>query len=112
MSAFVRSPFTSPSTPAPAAPSPAGTADGRIFIFSDPFVQGGLVHGHAPQGTTSLTLDGEPVPLTVSIGVAVAGPGEWDMAAVRRHADAALYTARRAGRNRVMGGISKMPEAV
>jgi murein DD-endopeptidase MepM/ murein hydrolase activator NlpD len=49
--------------PAPAAPSPAGTADGRIFIFSDPFVQGGLVHGHAPQGTTSLTLDGEPVPL-------------------------------------------------
>ena len=57
-------------------------------------------------------VDGEPVPLTVSIGVAVAGPGEWDMAAVRRHADAALYTAKRAGRNRVMGGISKMPEAV
>ncbi|MBU6246658.1 MAG: GGDEF domain-containing protein [Xanthomonadaceae bacterium] len=51
-----------------------------------------------------LEINGEPVHLTVSIGTAVAGPGDWDMTALRRRADAALYAAKRAGRNRVMSG--------
>lgn len=51
-----------------------------------------------------LLINGESVRLTVSIGTAVAGPGGWDMTVLRRRADAALYAAKRAGRNRVMSG--------
>jgi diguanylate cyclase (GGDEF)-like protein len=51
-----------------------------------------------------LEIDGEQVHLTVSIGTAVACSGEWDMTNLRRRADAALYAAKRAGRNRVMAG--------
>jgi len=51
---------------------------------------------------TPLQIDGETMRLTVSVGVAVAAPGERDVAAVLKRADAALYAAKRAGRNRVM----------
>ena len=49
-----------------------------------------------------LQIDGTALPLTVSIGAAVARPGERDMACILRRADSALYAAKRAGRNRVM----------
>lgn len=51
---------------------------------------------------TSFQIAGESYALTVSIGAALAGPDEPDMMVVRRRADAALYEAKRAGRNRVM----------
>lgn len=41
--------------------------------------------------------------LTISIGVAVAIPGDREIASILRRADKALYAAKRGGRNRVMG---------
>jgi diguanylate cyclase (GGDEF)-like protein len=49
-----------------------------------------------------LEFDGHPVEMTVSIGVTAARPGEDDVAAVLQRADAALYAAKRAGRDRVV----------
>jgi diguanylate cyclase (GGDEF)-like protein len=51
---------------------------------------------------TAFRIGGESYALTVSIGVAIADPSEADMMSTRRRADAALYEAKRAGRNRVM----------
>jgi diguanylate cyclase (GGDEF)-like protein len=48
---------------------------------------------------TSVHIAGQSHALTVSIGAAIAGPDEPDMMAARRRADAALYEAKRAGRN-------------
>lgn len=47
-------------------------------------------------------IDGYTLALTVSVGVANARPGERDVPALLRRADAALYAAKRAGRNRVV----------
>lgn len=52
--------------------------------------------------STPLLVDGHLLQLTVSIGAAVAKPGEHDVTGLLRRADAALYAAKRAGRNRVM----------
>jgi diguanylate cyclase (GGDEF)-like protein len=49
-----------------------------------------------------LQVNGGTLYLTASIGTAVALPGERDMASILRRADAALYAAKRSGRNRVM----------
>ncbi len=49
-----------------------------------------------------LEFDGHPAEMTVSIGVTAARPGEDDVAAVLQRADAALYAAKRAGRDRVV----------
>lgn len=49
-----------------------------------------------------LEFDGHLVEMTVSIGVTAARPGEDDVAAVLQRADAALYAAKRAGRDRVV----------
>jgi predicted signal transduction protein with EAL and GGDEF domain len=46
-------------------------------------------------------VDGLPVGATVSVGVAWDGGGGGDLNALFRRADAALYAAKRAGRNRV-----------
>lgn len=50
-----------------------------------------------------LVIDGQVLQLTISVGVALAEPDETEMAAVLRRADKALYAAKRAGRNRVVG---------
>jgi diguanylate cyclase (GGDEF)-like protein len=50
---------------------------------------------------SSVLVDGQTVQLTVSIGVTVAAFVESDFALVLRRADAALYAAKRAGRNLV-----------
>ncbi|MEO8858198.1 MAG: GGDEF domain-containing protein [Burkholderiaceae bacterium] len=51
---------------------------------------------------TPLVIDGEALNLTVSIGVAVALPGDRDVAGVLRRADMALYSAKRNGRDCVV----------
>jgi diguanylate cyclase (GGDEF)-like protein len=48
-----------------------------------------------------LMIDGQSLTLTISIGVAVVADDDRDGAAVLKRADAALYAAKRAGRNRV-----------
>ncbi|HEY0264990.1 MAG TPA: diguanylate cyclase [Granulicella sp.] len=53
------------------------------------------------QGFTFSWKGGEPVPFTVSIGVATRMPGETQVGAVLRRADEALYRAKEGGRNRV-----------
>jgi len=50
-----------------------------------------------------LAIDGHVLQLTISVGVALAEPDEREMATVLRRADKALYAAKHAGRNRVMG---------
>ncbi|HUB91908.1 MAG TPA: GGDEF domain-containing protein [Dyella sp.] len=51
---------------------------------------------------TPFHIAGQAYALTVSIGAAIADPSEPDMMGARRRADAALYEAKRAGRNCVM----------
>jgi diguanylate cyclase (GGDEF)-like protein len=51
---------------------------------------------------TPISVDGQPVHVTVSIGIAVAAAGdEGDLASLVKAADRALYEAKNAGRNRV-----------
>lgn len=47
-----------------AAPIPPAPEVDGPFAFSGQIIQGGLVLGTAPRGTTMLTLDGTPVPVT------------------------------------------------
>jgi len=49
-----------------------------------------------------LTLGGHAFGMTVSVGVTEAAPAERDVTALLQRADAALYSAKRAGRNRVV----------
>lgn len=48
----------------------------------------------------------KPVPLRVSVGVAALGRGDGNFESLLQRADAALYAAKRAGRNRVMPASS------
>ncbi len=52
--------------------------------------------------TSPLRLDGEPIVVTASIGMAFAGQVGFNLSRLFHHADATLYAAKRAGRNRVM----------
>jgi len=45
-----------------------------------------------------------PIPFTVSIGVAMRAPGEVEVGEVLKRADQALYKAKEGGRNRVVCG--------
>lgn len=49
----------------------------------------------------SIVVDGRPIAVTASIGVACARPGDVDMAVIQHRADQAMYLAKAAGRNRV-----------
>jgi diguanylate cyclase (GGDEF)-like protein len=55
----------------------------------------------AVENTTVISTDGEPCHVTVSIGVAQQAPDEASQENLIRQADAALYKAKNAGRNRV-----------
>jgi len=50
--------------------------------------------------TLAMVLDGKTIPVTVSVGVATAGPGDLVLTALIQRADDALYQAKRAGRDR------------
>ena len=50
--------------------------------------------------TLAMVTEGKTVPVTVSIGVATAGPAELGATALVERADSALYEAKRAGRDR------------
>lgn len=54
----------------------------------------------------SIVVDGRPIAVTASIGVACARPGEVDMATLQHRADQAMHLAKAAGRNRETGGTS------
>ncbi len=56
---------------------------------------------------TPLIIDGQSLTLTVSVGVAVATSNDRDGVALLHRADAALYAAKRAGRNRVEAAAEK-----
>lgn len=59
-----------------------------------------------------LLLDGHVLGMTVSVGVTEAAPGESDVTALLQRADAALYAAKRAGRNRVVASGESAPTAL
>jgi len=56
---------------------------------------------------TPLTIDGQSVTLTVSVGVANAASSDRDGNTLLQRADAALYAAKRAGRNRVEAAMTE-----
>ena len=47
-----------------------------------------------------MQLDGSPVQVSTSVGLALLEPGDSDAASLLRRADEALYAAKRAGRDR------------
>ncbi|WP_017460254.1 GGDEF domain-containing protein [Dyella ginsengisoli] len=59
-------------------------------------------HVREAVAATPLRLDGEPIVVTASIGMAFAEDVGFDLSRLFHHADATLYAAKRAGRNRVM----------
>ncbi len=62
------------------------------------------------QDISSLTIgDDDRPPVTISIGLAVAVPGDLDATALIARADAALYRAKRAGGNQVCAGLQPSP---
>jgi diguanylate cyclase (GGDEF)-like protein len=58
---------------------------------------------------TPLVVDGKSLQLTVSIGAAVVPRGVRELAGTLRMADLALYSAKRAGRNRVVASLPDAP---
>lgn len=76
-----------------------------VVLAPDTTLQDALALGERIRATvecTPLLVDGQTLQLTTSIGATVAALDEGDFAAVLRRADAALYAAKRAGRNQVM----------
>ena len=61
--------------------------------------------------SAQLTLDGRAFGMTVSVGVTEAAPAERNVTALLQRADAALYAAKRAGRNRVVATGDDEPVA-
>ena len=59
--------------------------------------------------TLAMVAGGKTIPVTVSIGIAVAGRAELGVASLIQRADDALYQAKRAGRDRC--GVAGAPAA-
>jgi diguanylate cyclase (GGDEF)-like protein len=81
-----------------------------VVLAPDTALEQALVLGERIRSrveSTPLLVDGHLVQLTVSIGVTTAQPGEQDVPGLLKRADAALYQAKRAGRNRVMTAASE-----
>ena len=57
-----------------------------------------------------LDLPAGPIQATISAGLAVSGPGETDYQAIYSRADAALYRAKAAGRNRIESSEDSVPD--
>jgi two-component system, sensor histidine kinase LadS len=55
---------------------------------------------------------GQPVPVTITIGLASLPQDATDGASLLAHADAALYVGKRAGRNRVVAASEAAPSNV
>ncbi len=60
--------------------------------------------------TLAMVSGGKTIPVTVSVGIATAGPAELGVASLVGRADEALYQAKRAGRDRLAG--DQLPPAV
>jgi diguanylate cyclase (GGDEF)-like protein len=76
-----------------------------VVLVPDTTLQDALALAERIRATvecTPLLVDGQTLQLTTSIGATVAALDEGDFAAVLRRADAALYAAKRAGRNQVV----------
>ncbi|HXH92720.1 MAG TPA: GGDEF domain-containing protein [Thermoanaerobaculia bacterium] len=56
---------------------------------------------------TDFVIQGNPSRLQVSIGFALSGPGDDDLDALLRRADLAMYAAKRAGRNQIVGPLDQ-----
>ena len=81
-----------------------GRVGGEEFLVLSPSVKEGGLLALAERIRTAVEhtpfhINGQSYALTVSIGAAIASSSEQDMMAARRRADAALYEAKRAGRN-------------
>jgi diguanylate cyclase (GGDEF)-like protein len=81
-----------------------GRVGGEEFLVLSPSVKEGDLLALAERIRTAVEhtpfhINGQSYALTVSIGAAIASSSEPDMMAARRRADAALYEAKRAGRN-------------
>ena len=57
---------------------------------------------HAVSQLSEMSPNGEPIPLTISLGVALRNESDEDYRTVLSRADMALYQAKREGRNRVV----------
>jgi murein DD-endopeptidase MepM/ murein hydrolase activator NlpD len=81
-----------------AVPLPPVAAGADGFSFTGAFVQGGLVRGHAPPATASLTLDGKPVQLD--------GEGRFILGFDRDQGGSATLVAQRADGSRTIRMLS------
>nr|WP_255481554.1 GGDEF domain-containing protein [Rhodanobacter sp. ANJX3] len=92
-----------------------GRVGGEEFVVLSPGADlaGAMLLAERVRSTvekTPLVIDGQSLALTVSVGVAVAAMNDRDGAALLQRADAALYEAKRAGRNRVKAAVAKSKE--
>ncbi|MBB6245912.1 GGDEF domain-containing protein [Rhodanobacter sp. A1T4] len=89
-----------------------GRVGGEEFVVLSPGADlaGTLMLAERVRATvekTPLTIDGQSVTLTVSVGVANAASSDRDGSTLLQRADAALYAAKRAGRNRVEAAMAE-----
>jgi PleD family two-component response regulator len=59
--------------------------------------------------TLAMVAGGETIPVTVSVGIATAGPAELGVTGFIERADGALYQAKRAGRDRCSTAGAPVP---